>query len=324
MRAVQVARFGGPEVLHVTEVDEPRPGEDEVVIEVDAAGINFADTHQSENDYLAPQQLPFVPGGEVVGRAVSGDHSGRRVVALTRSGGYAELAVARTDHVWPVPEAVPDGAALGLVLQGTTAWHLLRTCAHLAPGETVVVHAAAGGVGTLAVQLARHWSAGRVIGVASAEAKRALATELGADATVGLAETPTAVEVRHALVSANEGRPVDVVLEMTGGTVFDGSLSALAPLGRLVTYGMASRRPPQRIDPLRLTRASRAVIGFWLVHVAAVPGGLDGAMHELLDLAADGRLRVVVGGTYPLEEAGRAHEDLLARRTVGKLVLRAR
>lgn len=324
MRAVQVATFGGPEVLQVTEVDEPRPGEGEVVIEVDAAGINFADTHQSENSYLAPQQLPFVPGAEVVGRALTGEHSGRRVVALTRGGGYAELAVARADHVWAVPEAVPDGAALGLVLQGTTAWHLLRTCAHLAPGETVVVHAAAGGVGTLAVQLARHWGAGRVIGVASTEAKRGLATELGADATVGLADAGTAVEVRHALVSANEGRPVDVVLEMTGGPVFDGSLAALAPLGRLVTYGMASRRPPQPIDPLRLTRASRAVIGFWLVHVAAVPGGLDAAMHELLDLAADGRLRVVVGGTYPLEEARRAHEDLLARRTVGKLVLRAR
>jgi len=320
---VQVATFGGPEVLVPTDLPEPVPGEGEVMIEVDAAGVNYADTHQSENSYLAPQHLPFVPGAEVVGQALTGQHAGRRVVALTGSG-YAERAVARADQVWPVPDEVPDSTALGLVLQGTTAWHLLRTCAHLVEGESVVVHAAAGGVGTLAVQLARLWGAGRVVAVASTEEKRTLAAELGADATLGLAQDATAVEIRHVLISANQGRRPDVVLEMTGGAVFDGSLAALAPLGRLVTYGMASRRPPQPIDPVQLTRSSRAVVGFWLMHVAAVPGGLDRAMRELLELAGDGRLRVVVGGTYPLAQARRAHEDLLARRTVGKLVLRVR
>lgn len=167
MRAVRITTFGGPEVLAVAEVDPPRPEGDLVLIDVDSAGVNYADTHQSENTYLAPQTLPLVPGAEVVGIARTGEHAGRRVVALVAGGGYAEQAVADPGTVWPVPDDVGDGAALALVLQGTTAWHLLRTCTRVAPGESVVVHAAAGGVGSLAVQLARHWGAGRVIAVAS-------------------------------------------------------------------------------------------------------------------------------------------------------------
>src|SRR3954454_2535737 len=180
MRAIQITEFGGPEVLQVRDVPDPQVPEGSVLLEVRASGVNWADTHQAENSYLAPAHLPLIPGGEAVG--ITPD--GRRVVALLAGGGYAERAVANPVAMWEVPDGVSDGQALGLVLQGTTAWHLLRTSAQLREGESVVVHAAAGGVGTLAVQLAKRFGAGRVIGTASSEEKRALATRLGADAVV--------------------------------------------------------------------------------------------------------------------------------------------
>jgi len=322
VRAIQITEFGGPEVLRLVDLPDPAPVEEQLLVEVDAAGVNFADTHQTADDYLAPQRLPLVPGADVVGRVAGTD---RRVVALLAGGGgYAERAVAHPAATFDVPDGVGDGEALALVLQGTTAWHLLRTSTRMRAGETVVVHAAAGGVGTLAVQLARQWGAGRVIATASTADKRELATELGADAAVDVSQTTTADEVRDVLVSANEGRPVDVVLEMTGGHVFDGSLAALAPLGRLATYGMASRTPASPVSAGELMATSRAVVGFWLVHALRTPGGLGPAMEELLSLVHAGALCPVVGGSYPLAEAASAHADLLARRSTGKLVLTVR
>ncbi|MGH8971122.1 MAG: quinone oxidoreductase family protein, partial [Actinomycetes bacterium] len=203
------------------------------------------------------------------------------------------------------------------VLQGTTAWHLLRTSARLEPGETVVVHAAAGGVGSMAVQLARELGARRIIATASTPDKRDLARDLGAD----VALDPETDNLAAALVEANEGRQVDIVLEMTGGAVFDASLAALAPFGRVAIFGMASRVSPSSLRPGDLMRTSRAVVGFWLMHALALPGGLRPAMEELVDLHVGGRLHAVAGGSYPLSEARRAHEDLRSRRTHGKLVL---
>ena len=218
---------------------------------------------------------------------------------------------------FPLPDGVSDGQALSLMVQGLTAWHLLRTSTHLAAGESVVVHAAAGGVGTLAVQLAKAWGAGRVIGVASSPEKRALAESLGADVTVDAG----AADLKAALQEANGGGKVDVVLEMVGGPTLDASLAALAPFGRLATFGMASRRPTKAIDPGALMSRSRAVIGFWLAHCFSRPQMLQGPMAELLGMVEAGTLTPVVGGTYPLSEAHRAHEALLNRSSPGKLVL---
>jgi NADPH:quinone reductase len=314
MRAIRITEFGGPEVL--TLVDDqpaPNPGPGELLIDVGHAGINYADTHQAEDSYLAPSTLPLIPGAEVAGTTPDG----RRVVALLAGGGYAERAVAAAALAFDVPNEVSDGQALALVLQGTTAWHLLRTSAHLQPGESVVVHAAAGGVGTLAVQLAKRWGAGTVIAVASSEEKRQLALDLGADEAVD-ARAP---DLKAALVAANRGT-VDVVLDMVGGRTTDQSLAALAPFGRLVHFGMASRTPPSPIQPGALMARSRAVIGFWLAHAMRDPQRhLAEPMRELLELTAAGDLRPVVGGTYGLSEARRAHEDLRGRRTVGKLLL---
>ncbi|GAA2444858.1 zinc-binding dehydrogenase [Actinomadura vinacea] len=314
MRAIQITEFGGPEVLNVAEVPEPVAGPGQLLIEVSRAGVNYADTHQAEDSYLSSPELPLVPGGEAVGRT----SDGRRVVALLGSGGYAEKAVAAEAMAWDVPDGIDDVTALGMILQGATAWVLLRRSTHLEPGESVVVHAAAGGVGSLAVQLAKAWGAGRVIATASTKEKRDLALELGADAAVDTAEP----DLKSALIEANRGRRVDVVLEMTGGTVTDQSLRALAPFGRLAFYGMASRQAPSPVQPAGLMAHSTTIAGMWLAQVFQLPGDVMGtALRELFGLAADGRLRVVAGGEYGLTEARRAHEDLRARRTTGKLVL---
>jgi NADPH:quinone reductase len=314
VRAIRITEFGGPEVLELVD-DQPEPEAfpGGVVLDVTAAGINYADTHQVEDSYLAPASLPLVPGAEAVGVAADG----RRLVALLNNGGYAEKAVTAEATAFEVPDGVEDGQALALVLQGLTAWHLLRTTAQLRAGESVVVHAAAGGVGTLAVQLAKHFGAGRVIAVASTEDKRRLALDLGADVAVDARED----DLKRALEEANGGK-VDVVLEMVGGATTDASIAALAPFGRLAFFGMASRQPPSPVDLGALMRRSRGVLGFWLMHCMADPARhLAAPMAELLQLTASGDLRPVVGQVYPLGEAAQAHRDLRARTTVGKLVL---
>lgn len=313
MRAIQITEFGGPEVLRLTDLPVPEPGDDEVLIRVSRAGMNFADTHQRRNSYLAKARLPLVPGAEVAGVR---EDTGQRVVALCGSGGYAEYATAPSSLTFPIPEAVDDGTALALLLQGLTAWHLFQTCARIQEGESVVVHAAAGGVGSLAVQLARPLGAGRVIATASSEEKRTLARELGAD--VALDPAPEGLTER--LIEANDGRPVDVVLEMAGGAVFDRSLEALAPFGRIVAYGIASQEGNE-VPTGALMRRSRAVVGFWLMHCLGRPEMVDEALRDLFARAGHGELRVVVGATYPLSEAARAHADLEGRRTTGKLLL---
>jgi NADPH:quinone reductase len=321
MRAIRISCWGGPDVLELAEdAPLPEPGEHEVLVRVSRSGINFADTHARENSYLARYELPLVPGAEVAGvieRDGNGFTAGQRVVALVGTGGYAEYVAAPAATTFAVPEGVSDAVAVALLLQGLTAWHLHRTAARVQPGESVVVHAAAGGVGSLAVQLGKPLGAGRVIATASTEPKRALALELGADAAVDV----TREDLADALVEANLGERVDVVLEMAGGRVFAASLEALAPFGRLVTYGMASRQP-NSVSSAALMRKSRAVVGFWLMHCLTRPAELvDAPLQELFERAAAGELRVVEGETYPLSDARRAHEDLQARRTSGKLLL---
>jgi NADPH:quinone reductase len=313
MRAIQITEFGGPEVLVARDIDEPDAPEGMVALQVSACGVNYADTHQAENSYLAPAQLPLVPGAEVVGTTPDGT----RVVALLGTGGYAERAVAAPVATWEVPDGVSDAQALALVVQGATAWLMLRESARMREGESVVVHAAGGGVGTLAVQLARRFGAGRVIGVASSEDKRDLALRLGADAVVD----GGAADLKGALREANEGRGVDVVLEMVGGATFSQSLAALAPFGRLVHFGQAGREGAPPVDPARLMTGSRGVLGFWLVHALTRPELMAEAMEGMFAMVLAGELEPIVGGEYPLEEARRAHEDLRERTTMGKLVL---
>lgn len=313
MRAIRITEFGGPEVLTLVDAPEPEPGPGELLVDIDRAGVNYADTHHAENSYLSRVTLPLVPGGEIVGRTPQG----RRVVAIVPGGGYAERAVAPASSAFDVPDTVDDVTALAMAVQGTTAWLLLRRTVHLEPGESVVVHAAAGGVGSLAVQLARVWGAGRIIATASSPAKRQLALDLGAD----IAVDANAEDMTEALREANAGARVDVVLDMTGGRITDQSLAALAPFGRLAFYGMANRQPPKPVALASLLSHSTTVAGMWLVHALRVPGLLQRALQDLFALVGSGGVHAIAGGEYPLAEARRAHEDLRARRTVGKLVL---
>jgi NADPH2:quinone reductase len=313
VKAIQIQQYGGPEVLQLVDIADPAPGDGEQVLTVSAIGINFADTHKAEDSYMESAELPFVPGVEALGQTPDG----RRVAALLAGGGYAEQAVFHPALSFSVPDAVSDAAALAVLLQGLTAWHVLRSCARITAGETVVVHAAAGGVGSLAIQLAPLFGAGRVIAVASTDEKRKLALELGADAAIG---TDPSV-LTDAIRDANGGKRVDVVLEMIGGESFEMGMASLAPLGRLVYYGTAGRTPAPLVDPGALMRRSIGVIGFWLSQLVRQPSLLREPMQQMLKWVADDVVKPVLGGSYKLEDACQAHVDLRARRTTGKLVL---
>jgi len=311
VKAIQIQEFGGPEKLEYVDLDDPTPAEGEVVIEIARAGVNFADTHATRNDYLAEQSLPLIPGAEVSGRTPDG----RRVAALLGSGAYAQRVAAPEALLIPVPDEVDDDQAAAMLLQGLTAMALVHRCARIEPGETIVVEAAAGGTGTLAVQIAKRAGA-KVIGLASSEEKRELVAGLGADATVD----SRAEDLGAAIREANGGARVDAVLHMSGGAAFDAELGVLAPLGRMVVFGIASREQ-RDVSTAALLRGSKAVIGFWLAHLLMRRDLVAPMIGDLLGAVAAGELRVTVGDVYPLSEAARAHEDLIARRTSGKLLL---
>jgi len=316
MRAVVQHEFGGPDVLRIGTVDRPLAGPGEVLIRVSAAGVNFADVHgrtTGMNHFAAPFELPFVPGGEVAGTRAD---TGERVVALCGSGGYAEWAVASEDLSFAIPDGVDDAAALALLVQGLTAWYLLRVSAPLRRGESVVVHGASGGVGALLVQLARSSGAGRIIGTSGSDAGRTRITTLGADAAVSSASDDLVGDLR----AANDGAPVDVVFDMIGGAVFDASLAALAPFGRLVVYG-ASSGTGGTVNARGLIPGSRSVSGFWLMDALRRPAEAPQAMTELFDLLRCGQLRPVIGPAFALAEAGVAQDALVGRTATGKLIL---
>lgn len=311
MKAIQISAFGGPEVMQYVDLPDPIAAESEIVLEVTAVGINYADTHQTENSYLSPQTLPLVPGIEV-----TGIHEGKRYLASVSSGGYAQKAIAQKAALIPIPDQVTDQQALCMLVQGSTAWHLLRTMGSVKSDQTVVVHAAAGGVGTIAIQLAKLWGA-RVIAVTSTQSKIDLAKSLGADEVVDAHEP----ELSKALRAANGGRGVDLILEMVGGTTFDQSLLALGNFGKLITFGMASRTAPTPIHPGSLMHGSKTVSGFWLANCFGKKELMSDVITELFELVADGKLRPIIGATFPLSKAADAHRAMLARATTGKIAL---
>ncbi|MBI3430293.1 MAG: zinc-binding dehydrogenase [Actinobacteria bacterium] len=311
MRAIKVEHFGGPEVMEYVELPDPIPTERQELISVTSIGVNYADTHQIENSYRVPQTLPLYPGLEVVGTT----SSGKRVLASV-SGGYAQKAVADRDYIVEIPDGVSDEQALAMLVQGSTAWHILRTVGHIKAGDSVVIHAAAGGVGTVSIQLAKMWG-GRVIAVTSAGEKADLARSLGADKWVD-ADSP---DLSAALLAANDGKRVDIVLEMVGGKTFDASLAVLAPFGRLVTFGSASRVPATPIAPTALLAGTKTVAGFWLGNCFGDKALVNDVIVELFTLIQAGKLHPVVGPIFPLSQATLALREVLARKTTGKVTL---
>ena len=258
MKAIQIEEFGGPEQLKLVEVPDPEPSDGMIVVDVARSGMNWADTHAIRNDYLAEQELPLIPGAEIAG--ITPD--GKRVAALTSNGGYAQKVAVPEAFLVPLPDEVSDEQAAGLLLQGLTAHALLHYCAHVEEGETVVVEAAGGGTGSLAVQLAKRAGA-KVIGLASTEEKRTLAERLGADATAD----SRADDLKEAILEANGGEKVDVVLHMSG-TGFEAELGSLNMLGRIVCFGNAARHPNE-VATNYLLQTSKSVLGFWLVALVA-------------------------------------------------------
>lgn len=323
MKAIVVEEFGEPEVLQYTDAERSAPDEGEVLVEVRSAGVNYADTMRRRNQYLVPQELPFTPGSEVagvvseVGEGVGEVSPGDRVVSLIGTGGYAEYAIAPAQSLIPLPDGLDFDEAAAVPLQGLSAYHILKTSGALKEGESVLVHAAAGGVGTLAVQMAKLMGAGTVIATASSQEKLDLAQFLGADVLINYTENDWPEKVRE----ATDGKGADVILEMVGGDEFlRKNLECLAVFGRMVVYGAASGERGT-IVPAELMNNCHSVVGFWLIQVASRPDLFVPSLQEMLAWISSGDLQLTIGGRYPLENATEAHDDLEGRKTTGKLIL---
>ena len=322
MKAIWVEEFGEVDVLQYIDVERPEPGEGEVLIEVRSAGVNYADTMRRRNQYVESQDLPFIPGSEVagtvaeVGDGVDDVSMGDRVVSLVGTGGYAEYAVASARGLIPLPEGLDFDRAAAIPLQGLTAYHCIKTSGAMKDGESVLVHAAAGGVGTLSVQVAKLLGAGTVIATASSEEKLDLARSLGADVLIDYTEEDWPERVRE----ATEGKGADIILEMVGSDFPQKNLKCLNVFGRMVVFGAASRERGS-IVPAVLMKRCHAVVGFYLPQIMRRPDLFVPSLQEVLGWISTGDLKLTIGDTYPLERAAEAHADLEGRQTTGKLLL---
>jgi NADPH2:quinone reductase len=321
MRAIQITETGGPEVLRLAELPDPEPGPGQLLVELAAAGVNYVDTYHRSGAY--PMPLPFVPGSEgagtvtALGPDVDNVAVGDRVAGAGSIGSYAEQAVVPAEQAVPVPQGVDIEIAAGCLLQGMTAHYLAVSVHAVQPGETVLVHAAAGGMGLLLTQLATA-RGGRVIGTVSTPDKERLARETGAAEVIRYTEIDdVAAEVRR--LTGGEG--VAAVYDGVGASTFDASLAALRRRGMLALCGAASGPVPP-VDPQRLNSAGSVFLTRpSLAHYVATREELTWRAGEVFDAILDGSLRITIGGRYPLADAGRAHEDLQGRRTTGKLLL---
>lgn len=322
MKAIIFEEYGSADVLQQIDIDKPVIGDQEVLVDVQAIGVNYADTARREGKYVVPTPLPFIPGAEVagviteVGKDVKRYKPGMRVVALIESAGYAEYVTIHEMALAPIPDGVDFVSAVTLPLQGQTAYHILKTMGRLQKGETVLVHAAAGGVGAIAVQLAKIFGAGKIIATASSDEKLAHAKEMGADHLVNYTEEGWELKVRE----LTDGKGVDVALEMVGGDIFRNTLKCLAPFGRIVVFGAASGEQ-SALYAGELMRRNQSVIGFFLPQIMRNYDMYQASFKELLGFIESGELKLTIGGTYRLEEAADVHRLLQGRKTMGKLVL---
>ena len=323
MKAIEVPRHGGPEVLQVVERPQPTPGPGQILIEVKAAGVNFSDLSSRAGTHPDAPEPPFVPGVEAAGvvAAVGPDVThvapGDRVMVSMASGGYAEYALADGVQTVPLPEGLDFAPATALLAQGLTAYFLLRRAARITPGQSVLVTAAAGGVGSLAVQMAKLLGAGTVIGLASSEAKRTLVKDLGADEAVDYTQPGWPTQIK----AMTGGRGADIYLDASGDTAH--GLDALAPGGTWVVYGF-QQGPPVGLDGNALTRmifAGQALRGFSMHNVFADAQAIADALRQQFAWVAEGRLKIEAGSRFPLTEAAEAHRAIESRRTTGKVVL---
>ena len=302
MKAVVLREPGAPDRLELEEVPDPEPEAGQIVVRVRAAGVNFADVLVRQGRYPQPPELPTVPGSEVAGEA-----DGRRVMALPRGGGYAEAIAVDENLVVPLPEGASFEEGAGFLLTYLTAWIPLTRQVRVGEGSVVLVHAGSGGVGSAAIQVAKHLGA-RVVATASTEEKRAVALEQGADEAFGYDEFAEKVRA-------------DVVLDPVGGEVFAQSFGVLNPLGTVVAIGFAGGWW-ESLDPAPLGGRNLGLQGFYLGRLMRHnPDLVREAIGEVVELWSSGAVKPLVGATFPLERAADAHELIEARRHVGKVVL---
>lgn len=322
MKAVRVHATGGPEVLQLEEVPTPAPGPGEVLLRVEAAGVNFIDTYQRAGAYKVA--LPFVPGQEAagtiaaLGAGVSGFTVGERVGSFHGGGlaAYAEYAIAPAARVIALPAGVTTAQAAAVLLQGMTAHYLTCTTYPLGPGDTCLIHAAAGGVGLLLCQLAKRRGA-RVIGTVSTAEKEALARSAGADDVIRYSETDFVTAVKQ----LTGGRGVQVVYDSVGRTTFSAGLGCIAPRGMMVLYGQSSGAV-EPLDPQVLNqRGSLFLTRPTLAHYVATRAELEQRSGDLFRWIAEGGLHVRIDRELPLARAGDAHIALTSRGTAGKVLL---
>jgi NADPH2:quinone reductase len=320
MKAIRIEAFGGPEVLRLVELPEPEPGRGQLLVAVEAAGVNFIDVYHRTGLYPSP--LPLVPGQEGAGRVVglgagvTAFREGDRVAWANVPGGYAERALVPAERAVALPAGGDARTAAAVLLQGMTAHYLCTDTYPLGPDRTCLVHAAAGGVGLLLVQMAKARGA-RVLATVGSPKKAALAREAGADETILYAQE----DFLEAVKRLTAGCGVDVVYDSVGRSTWERSLDSLAPRGLLVLYGNASGPVPP-IDPLALARkGSLFLTRPTLIHYVADRASLEARAGAVLGAAADGSLKVRIDRVFPLAEAAAAHRALEARETTGKLLL---
>lgn len=323
MKTVRFHQTGGPEVLIYEDVPDPVAGPGEILIRVEAVGVNFADVLRRRGDpYPEPSPTPFTLGGEVagtvaaLGRGVAGPPVGAPVFATTRVGGYAQYVVMPADRVVPLPNGISAAQATALVVQGLTAWFALKDAARLRPGESVLVEAAAGGVGGFAVQLAKLLGAGKVIAAASTAHKRDYAMKLGADEGVDYTDPAWPIAVR----AMTGGKGVDIVLEMVGGQTVHRAIEAMGPFARMIVYGQSSGEAAS-VDPQKLVTLNQSITGFYIAGYFADPERITSALSDIIGFVATGQLSLQIGAAFPLSEAAQAHRLLEGRATTGKVVL---
>ena len=325
MKQMQLNAYGEVSGLQLLEVPVPVPGAGELLIRVEAAGVNFSDVLRRRNTYFMPTPLPYVLGAEAVGIVSArgsgdfppGTEVGSRVLAMLPYGGaYSDYVTAPAHFCVPLPPSIDARAATALFVQGSTAYLLLHHVAPAVAGKSILIHAAAGGVGSLLVQLARRAGAARIIGTVGSLAKEQTVLDLGADAVVDYSRENWPLMV----VEANGGQPVDLVLEMVGGEIFSRSFECLATGGSLVVYGAASGIPGQ-IASERLVDQAHQVRSFNLAHFLRFQmAEWQQALGALIGMLAEGSLRVETTA-FPLDQAALAHAALESRQTTGKVVL---
>lgn len=323
MRAAQITRLDGPAAVEVGHVDEPSPGEGQVLIDVHAAGVSFPEVLQTRGLYQLKPPLPFVPGSEVAGVVASappdsGLSVGDRVAAFAMLGGFSERVVASVDMVFHLPEALSYEQGAALPLNYLTAHFALLRRGGLVEGESVLVHGAAGGVGTASIQAAKAFGAGQVIGITSTDAKARVALDAGAD------EAVSAEGFKDAVKDLTDGRGVDIVVDPVGGDRFTDSLRSLAPHGRLLVIGFtAGEIPTVRVNRLLLNNVDVRGVG-WGGYVLTQPGYVAAQWAELVPQIESGALIAPIGATYPLESVADALRAMDERKATGKIVLTLR